>query len=177
MVYEAEAGEGEGKSFAERWLWSRQPVERDDGVNGDVSEGGEGRGREESQFMITDEDEEEEAVDGRDVEEGAKAFKAVVGHPPRTNGTAEKTDEAVIDPLSQQSPATEHYERAGKDEQVQEGDTIPCLVDRLFSCTIDLLFCAGFTVPESVRGQDGTGEKINVGALPGSSGRADRRST
>jgi hypothetical protein len=43
-----------------------------------------------------------------------------------------------------------------------EDDSLPCLIDRLFSCTIDLLFCAGFTVPESVKGQSMDGDKINV---------------
>jgi hypothetical protein len=38
---------------------------------------------------------------------------------------------------------------------------LPSLADNLFDCTIDLLFCAGFTVPESVRGQ--SKDKINVG--------------
>lgn len=40
---------------------------------------------------------------------------------------------------------------------------LPSLADNLFNCTIDLLFCAGFTVPESVRGQ--SRDKINVGSL------------
>lgn len=37
------------------------------------------------------------------------------------------------------------------------------LADNLFHCTIDLLFCAGFTVPESVRGQ--SKDKINVSVV------------
>lgn len=34
------------------------------------------------------------------------------------------------------------------------------LADRLFGCTIDLMFCAGFTLPEQVLGEEG--EKVNV---------------
>ncbi|BEJ11066.1 hypothetical protein CspHIS471_0104880 [Cutaneotrichosporon sp. HIS471] len=43
----------------------------------------------------------------------------------------------------------------------EEGEELPSLADRLFSCVIDMLFCAGFTVPDSVRGEDGQGDKIN----------------
>ena len=41
-------------------------------------------------------------------------------------------------------------------------EQLPSLAEKLFSCTVDLLFCAGFTLPESVRGQGVEGEKINV---------------
>lgn len=40
------------------------------------------------------------------------------------------------------------------------------LADRLFGCTIDLLFCAGFTLPEAVLGE--AGEKVNVSLSPSS---------
>lgn len=45
---------------------------------------------------------------------------------------------------------------------VAEKDT-SSLMERLFKCTIDLLFCAGFTVPQSVRGQ--SNDKINVSTI------------
>lgn len=37
------------------------------------------------------------------------------------------------------------------------------LMEKLFKCTIDLLFCAGFTIPESAKGQ--SKDKINVSCV------------
>jgi len=172
VVYEAEAMEREDgeKSFAERWLWSRQVGERNtrSQVNGNgdgVETNGDGRlseGKEESQFTIADEEDDDEGDVGVDGE--ARAFKATVGHPAATvngDGASHRAQQApIVDPLSQPTSNTEEVENEEKEEREE---TIPCLVDRLFSCTIDLLFCAGFTVPDNVRGQDGLGEKINVG--------------
>ncbi|EIW70902.1 hypothetical protein TREMEDRAFT_43442 [Tremella mesenterica DSM 1558] len=49
-----------------------------------------------------------------------------------------------------------------EDDQFQIGDLDEDELDEgLFTCTVDLLFCAGFTVPESVKGDSGHGDKIN----------------
>ena len=173
MVYEQEATKrergGDEKSFAEKCLWNRQSVDRNlqsELANGHQEDGGSGVSGERStslreserQFTIADEEENDEQAD-----EGSKAFRSIIGHPPSANGPITELEEggSIDDPLSQSQSTL------AKDEvrQALEGgddEMIPCLVDRLFSCTIDLLFCAGFTVPESVRGQDGSGEKINV---------------
>lgn len=167
VVYEAEAGgtevEGEEKSFAQKWLWSRQPVEPRTESNGNGDGEVPTAGEEESQFTIADGEEEEE-IEGDGVDGEAQAFKAVVGHPPETNGDRSSptaNGEQIADPLSRPLPP-----KGDDEEEREEEDMIPCLIDRLFSCTIDLLFCAGFTVPDSVRGQDGPGEKINVRIPP-----------
>lgn len=175
-MYEGEAGVGDtqgwtkedGETFAEKWLWNRQSVDQlrplSNG-NGSIDREVSITGEEENQFTIADEEEEdEEAGEGElgGLNEGAKAFKAAVGRPPRVNGNSvaeEEERKEIPDPLSRATPETEVEEQV---DHRREEDTIPCLIDRLFSCTIDLLFCAGFTVPESVRGKDGTGEKINV---------------
>jgi len=180
VVYEAEAGgtevEGEEKSFAQKWLWSRQPVEPRTESNGNGDGEVPTAGEEESQFTIADEEEEEE-IEGDGVDGEAQAFKAVVGHPPETNGDRSSptaNGEQIADPLSRPLPP-----KGDDEEEREEEDMIPCLIDRLFSCTIDLLFCAGFTVPDSVRGQDGPGEKINVRITVsvGSAGELDRNKT
>jgi len=114
-------------------------------VEGGVDEDG-------GQFTIEDSDDEDEGGDISGAgDEGARAFKAVVGNPPKS-----KTSTEIQDPLQSANDTSnqDHEEKEDKEE------TIPCLIDRLFSCTIDLLFCAGFTVPESVKGLDG--DKINV---------------
>jgi hypothetical protein len=117
-------------------------------VDGGVDEDG-------GQFTIEDSDDEDEGGDISGAgagDEGARAFKAVVGNPPKSN--SKETSTEIQDPLQSANDAPEPEEKEDKEE------TIPCLIDRLFSCTIDLLFCAGFTVPESVKGLDG--DKINV---------------
>ena len=62
-----------------------------------------------------------------------------------------------LDPLTR---AAEEVSRPG--DQVEEMQRLPSLSDRLFSATADLLFCAGFTIPEAARGTDGDADKINV---------------
>lgn len=44
--------------------------------------------------------------------------------------------------------------------KLDDTEVLPSLADRLFQCTIDLLFCAGFTLPSSVQG--GSDEKVHV---------------
>lgn len=111
------------------------------------------------QFTIADEDDsdDDDEDEGGDIsgagDEGARAFKAVVGNPPKSN--SKETPAEIQDPLQSASNDTQ-----GPEEKEEKEETIRCLIDRLFSCTIDLLFCAGFTVPESVKGLDG--DKINV---------------
>ena len=177
VVYEGEAGDmekdKEQKSFAERWLWNRQPVETRLEINGDwATPAGVERegsvpveGKEESQFMIADDEEDEpEDIEGKGVDDETRAFKSAVGHPHEIQPSEAATKvemETTRDPLSEATPVRVHPEDAGELHREEE-DTIPCLIDRLFNCTIDLLFCAGFTVPDNVRAKDGTEEKINV---------------
>jgi hypothetical protein len=69
------------------------------------------------------------------------------------------------DPLTQAAEQSERR-RDKNDRDVneeEEGDRQPSLTDKLFGVTVDLLFCAGFTIPESMKGADGRGDKINVG--------------
>ena len=191
MIYELEAdardrGEVMEETFGGKWLWRRMKVgevrdrayemgqELDQDEVGAEQTGGGGEEEEieyGGQFTLEASDDEEEDSDaggdmGR-VDEGARAFKAVVGNPPKDPKNPEIPKET--DPLSQPTTATTGEEDK---EEVEEDDTIPCLIDRLFSCTIDLLFCAGFTVPENVKGQNPHGDKINVStsSIPGSGG-------
>jgi hypothetical protein len=174
VIYESEADARDKhiwleETFAWKWLWRRMEVSevRDRGyemgeeldgdeigaeatvgspVEGGVDEDG-------GQFTIEDSDDEDEGGDISGAgDEGARAFKAVVGNPPKLN--SKETSTEIQDPLQSANDTSEQEEKEDKEE------TIPCLIDRLFSCTIDLLFCAGFTVPESVKGLDG--DKINV---------------
>jgi hypothetical protein len=178
VIYESEADARDKhiwleETFAWKWLWRRMDVSevRDRGyemgeeldgdelgaeatggspVEGGVDEDG-------GQFTIADEYDSDED-EGGDIsgagDEGARAFKAVVGNPPKSN--SKETSTEIQDPLqSANDTSTQEAE-----EKEDKEETIPCLIDRLFSCTIDLLFCAGFTVPESVKGLDG--DKINV---------------
>lgn len=171
VVYEAEAtsregGVSAGEGFARECLWARQPVVGDDEVRMSVGAGAGGAGgiEDEGQFTIEDSDEEdgaeeEDPDDAGDIgrsetpkKEKERREKGRV--PAQAQSTANGNGGA--DPLSAPSPAPQ---RTAEDLQ-------PSLIDRLFSCTIDLLFCAGFTVPESVRGQQDAGEKVNVSPGP-----------
>lgn len=146
---------------------------------GGVSGDGEG-GHEATQFEIGSDDEEEEDLkdddahghieqqdedeDEDEIDAGVRAFKATIGNLPSTypaqpTGGLSKREEASDDPLSRPGAPVGEQHSIDDDQGPPSG---PCLVDRLFSCTIDLLFCAGFTVPDSVRGTDKLGEKINV---------------
>jgi hypothetical protein len=178
VIYESEADARDKhiwleETFAWKWLWRRMEVSevRDRGyemgeeldgdelgaeatvgspVEGGVDEDG-------GQFTIADEDDSDED-EGGDIsgagDEGARAFKAVVGNPPKSN--SKETSTEIQDPLQSANDTSTQEPEEKEDKE----ETIPCLIDRLFSCTIDLLFCAGFTVPESVKGLDG--DKINV---------------
>ncbi|WVQ77248.1 hypothetical protein IAR50_006931 [Cryptococcus sp. DSM 104548] len=150
VVYEAEADERDvrargvelGETFAEKWLYSRKKVEKAQEETDDEHE---------DQFKIEDSDDEgQDEADG-DLDEGARAFQATVGNPPKADGEPEAKDEVIDDPLT----------KATEPEEVEEDvEYLPCLIDRLFSCVIDLLFCAGFTLPPTVVGDDHT-DKIN----------------
>ena len=166
LVYEGEGSEvgDKDESFGYKWLWSRQHVERRKDEHGQEIPMPES---EESQFALADDDDEDDEEDEQEmtgeVGQEVKAFKAAIGHPQaaKSEEIGSKVDgELMVDPLSQPTPPKD----TGHDGEGvhMEENTIPCLIDRLFSCTIDLLFCAGFTVPASVPGQDGTEEKINV---------------
>ena len=164
-----------GESFAQTYLWKRSKVTDDQaqmallepGSNASVGTGrevgGHGEGehiKEATQFEIGDDDDDDEEAKEEDSDgdigkdEGARAFKATLANPTKaaTNISTDQSNGTIDDPLTR----TED-----KVEDEAEEATGPCLVDRLFSCTIDLLFCAGFTVPESVKGTE-SGEKINV---------------
>jgi hypothetical protein len=176
VIYESEADARDKhiwleETFAWKWLWRRMEVSevRDRGyemgeeldadelgaeatggspVEGGVDEDG-------GQFTIEDSDDEDEGGDISGAgDEGARAFKAVVGNPPKSN--SKETSTEIQDPLQSANDTSTQEQEEKEDKE----ETIPCLIDRLFSCTIDLLFCAGFTVPESVKGLDG--DKINV---------------
>ncbi|WVQ99152.1 hypothetical protein IAU59_006284 [Kwoniella sp. CBS 9459] len=178
VIYESEADVRERRdhgvndqeqSFAEKYLWSRQKVEQNENGQGSSSmEQGQGEGEDDNQFKIEDSDSEGEGNDGdehTELDEGARAFKATIGHPAAAAGGStpkpELTKEEGItnDPLSQPTSGDAGVAN-GEEGDKEDEEYMPCLVDRLFSCTIDLLFCAGFTVPDSVRG-DNVAEKIN----------------
>lgn len=185
VVYENEAetkasndamgGVGEvAESFAAKYLWSRVPLDQvklaiaeSNGAQGVLSDqtGAEEEEvvRENGQFKLDDSDDEEEEDE---ISQGVRAFKATIGNPPETPSAG---SHAIDDPLTRSQPDLQDTEREGVDE---EENTLPCLVDRLFSCTIDLLFCAGFTVPDSVRGEDKLGDKINVSPVTPSAKRS-----
>ncbi|ORY21894.1 high-temperature-induced dauer-formation protein-domain-containing protein [Naematelia encephala] len=192
VVYEAESDmreEGGGEeTFGKKWLWSRQPIEaasNGTAANGNTTNGKtsvdldqeqeQGARESEQQFTIEDDSDEEDDA-------GVRAFKASVGNPPKQSDAALSNPPPLADPLSENSPAPP-AEMEGETEE--EENTMPCLVDRLFSCTIDLLFCAGFTVPVSVQSEE-EDEKINyviwekgVGSTVsvGSSAELDRNKT
>ncbi|ODN80001.1 hypothetical protein L202_03866 [Cryptococcus amylolentus CBS 6039] len=151
VVYEAEAdgrdirgrGVDLGETFAEKWLYSRQKMEKTQEETGEEQA---------EQFKLEDSDDEgEDEADVGDVDEGVRAFQATVGNPPKVEEEPGAKEEAIDDPLT----------KAAEQEEVEEDvEYLPSLIDRLFSCVIDLLFCAGFTLPPSVVGDDHT-DKIN----------------
>ncbi len=137
VVYEGEA-EGAGKAWADKYLWSRGRAPPRSAVGG-VEEG--------AQFSLGDDDDDDDDEDEKNDE--APAFTAAL-------------DEGELEhPLA--GPATNGHQTLAEDED----EELPSLADRLFSCVIDMLFCAGFTVPDSVRGEDGQGDKINVSSYSG----------
>ena len=159
VIYEADAemrdpaGSVEEETFAMKYLWSRTPLDSSQQGQTRMEENERvERVQEDGQFTIEGSDSEEDEEETEQVDAGARAFKAIIGNPPAVK--AESPTGTADDPLSQ-APLS-------REQEEEEENTLPCLVDRLFSCTVDLLFCAGFTVPESVRGQDKVGEKINV---------------
>ncbi|WWD17544.1 hypothetical protein CI109_101985 [Kwoniella shandongensis] len=187
VVYEAEGdarerralGVVDEETFADKWLWSRQRIEKDHKQPNVSAENG--RPEEDGQFKIEDSDSEgePEAEELDEIDEGVRAFKATIGRPasaPKVDGqaTLTKAEGVSNDPLSQPTPDKDEDTLEDEDEEF-----VPCLVDRLFSCTVDLLFCAGFTLPESVKGENvaekinyviwekGVGSTVNVGSTAG----------
>lgn len=136
IVYEAE-GESSlgGQTWADKYLWKQERVKR---------ERTEDLPSEQAQFTIADDDDDDDDADA-DKDEGGDIGR---------NMTATTSEGEIRDPLSNPGPSQPKKEDDNTELR-------PSLADRLFSCTIDLLFCAGFTVPESVRGDDMSGDKIN----------------
>jgi hypothetical protein len=56
-----------------------------------------------------------------------------------------------------------HRQEETSDEGTAAETDSSSLMEKLFKCTIDLLFCAGFTLPESAKGQ--SNDKINVSCV------------
>ncbi|WRT66068.1 uncharacterized protein IL334_003020 [Kwoniella shivajii] len=168
VIYESEAGSREKKehgiieeeeSFAQKWLWNKTKVEIERRTSA-ADLNGNAEQEMDDQFKIEDSDSEGEG-EGEDEggleDEGARAFKATIGKPAHPLSSKLTTAQDVTnDPLSQPELNQEEQQLEGE----QENDYLPCLVERLFSCTVDLLFCAGFTVPDTVRGTN-IDEKIN----------------
>jgi hypothetical protein len=69
-----------------------------------------------------------------------------------------RSDSQVAEPIEgRSSQSTQNNEsHAGTVQRA-------CLAEQLIKCTIDLLFCAGFTIPESIKDQQG--DKINVSSV------------
>lgn len=70
------------------------------------------------------------------------------------------TDQFVIDDEDDEDTTA----AAGRSEQAAPAKKAkpskrPCLAERLFACIVDLMFCAGFTLPPDVGGEGG--DKIN----------------
>lgn len=160
VVYEME-----DPTWANTNLWARKPrgsVDLRDFPGSRHDEPPADLAIEDDQFTLGDDDDE-------DADEGARAFKASVGRPRKASTATQKsqaeenggdTDEngTLRDPLANPGPAAE----ADEEQNVaKHEDLVPSLAERLFSCTVDLLFCAGFSVPESVRGEDHDGDKVN----------------
>lgn len=80
------------------------------------------------------------------------------------SATAEPTDtqlrEHFTNTLWKRPLASSETPTSADDGSSAVVDSAASLMEKLFNCTIDLLFCAGFTVPESAKGQ--SNDKINV---------------
>jgi hypothetical protein len=156
--------ESEDKEWANEVLWSRQKRPADLPTSPDTDVDRLGEEMAETQFTIADDSDDEETGDL--VDEGARAFKASVGRPRKTS-TSTSTPESpptnddgtIHDPLANPGPQEEDQGSEAEDDD----DLLPSLAERLFSCTVDLLFCVGFSVPDSARGEDVLiTDKINV---------------
>lgn len=139
VVYEAEGEmrDGDAESFAAQYLWNRQrapPVSPPPPADSD-------------HFTLEDSDTDDGDEPGLDT--GARAFRATIGHPP----SPPAPPHPLSDPLTQPHGGGDHRD-SGEDEY------LPSLAERLFSCTVDLLFCAGFTLPHTV--SEDQNDKINV---------------
>ncbi len=153
---DGEAGAAElGKDFAWNILWRRMQVPPMEKTNGeanhhdaeDAEDGAE-------QFELGEHsDGEDEVSEWKDATSRSRATSS-------KNKTPKSPQKASEDPLTN---ATDKLTLTVED--MDRDDTLPSLADRLFSCTVDLLFCAGFTIPEGVRTGEHAGDKINVGRL------------
>lgn len=156
IVFEAEGvaregGVSAGEGFAREYLWNRTRASVADRKTAE-GRGDDSAAPEQEQFTIADSDSDDDD-DGNDKNtDGANQ-----------GDDTQKTDgpkqEETGDPLSRSDA-----QNAQRAEMQDERDLLPSLADRLFTCTVDLLFCAGFTLPDSVRGQSAQGEKVNVSA-------------
>ncbi|TXT07161.1 hypothetical protein VHUM_03331 [Vanrija humicola] len=132
VVYEAQEEGVPGQTWADEHLFSRKRVKREARAPAAADE---------NQFTIADDDDDDEDEDDETDALNPRKLKA-----------------SLNDPLSNPAPAAAEGE--GDDDEANT-ELLPSLADRLFSAVIDLLFCAGFSVPESVRGIAGSGDKIN----------------
>lgn len=134
VVYEAEGEvrDGGAESFAAQYLWNRQ----------------EAPPAEHFTIQDSDSDDGDDARHEPELDTGARAFRATIGHPP-----SPPHPQPISDPLTQPHESGDHRDSGGD-------GYMPSLAERLFSCTIDLLFCAGFTLPQTV--SEDENDKINV---------------
>lgn len=133
VVYEAEGGDmrdGDEESFAAKYLWNKETAPAAD------------------HFVIQDSDSDHGDDEARDM--GARAFRATIDQP----ASPPPHPQPINDPL------TQPRESGGDHQNRDQDEYLPSLAERLFSCTIDLLFCAGFTLPQSV--SEDRNDKINV---------------
>ncbi|KAE8537640.1 hypothetical protein D1P53_005696 [Cryptococcus gattii VGV] len=140
VVYEAE-GDGDEESFAAKYLWNRQKAPPDSPP------------APADHFTIEDSDSDHgtEEKDEPELDTGARAFRATIE-------SSSSPSAPISDPLTQPRESGDHRLERGEDEY------LPSLAERLFSCTIDLLFCAGFTLPQTV--SEDQNDKINIGSSP-----------
>jgi hypothetical protein len=107
-------------------------------------------GNEAEQFELGDHSDGEE-------DSTAKEWKDAPSQGAPAAPTSTRVQPATDDPLTKQIAEVIITEPSGETD-----NTLPSLADRLFSCTVDLLFCAGFTIPDGVRTGEHSGDKINV---------------
>ncbi|KGB74694.2 hypothetical protein CNBG_0532 [Cryptococcus deuterogattii R265] len=150
VVYEAEGGDmrdGDEESFAAKYLWNKETAPAAD------------------HFVIQDSDSDHGDDEARDM--GARAFRATIDQP----ASPPPHPQPINDPL------TQPRESGGDHQNRDQDEYLPSLAERLFSCTIDLLFCAGFTLPQSVSEDQndkinyviwerGVGSTIKIGSSP-----------
>ncbi len=141
------------RDFAWNVLWKRMPVAKRQ--NGEAQRESSEERDDATQFELGDhsDGEDDAAREWKDTPVRAKAAPSAPGSSSATapHATAE-------DPLTQSVQSLKLQDPSAAEA---EDDSLPSLADRLFSCTVDLLFCAGFTIPEGVRSGEQAGDKIN----------------